>query len=103
MQGCCARFFILRRQHMSKKILIGLIVVIGSPGMLWADSAQVISVIEPIVKDRTTFQIHSRESFSPNSMDEFQAIRTALDNNLALKALFERFGVEQADILEESL
>ncbi len=80
-------------------ILSFLIVV--SPALVWSSDKN-LSDINHIVTDKTSYSI--KGSASPSStLDEAQTIRVSLINNLALKALFERFGVDRSEIIKESL
>jgi cobalt-zinc-cadmium efflux system outer membrane protein len=84
-----------------KNFIILSFLIVASPALVWS-SDKTLSEINRIVTDKSSYSI--KESASPsNNLDEGQAIRISLTNNLALKALFERFGVDRSEIIEGSL
>jgi cobalt-zinc-cadmium efflux system outer membrane protein len=86
---------------MMKNSVILCFLLVVSPMLVWASDKTLLE-INRIVADKSSYTI--QESTTPGgSLDEDQAIRISLSNNLALKALFERFGVDRSEIIEGSL
>ncbi len=94
---------------MRNKVLIAIWLL--APGLVWAGDKESVSSgnmknlseVQHIVKDRSAYSIKEQPLSVKGPLDEEQAISLSLNNNLVLKALFERYAVDRADIIGESL